>query len=104
MPSYAKKKDNSKAFLLMGLVFGVLAVFFTLMHHFNIIKTLDLFLTATYVLYFVGVALLYNGAYCKTKNHQTSRILSTVLGALFCLAAIIMLIYGIANGLISVFG
>ena len=103
-PKALAKKKNPTRFLSMGIIFGLLAIFFVVMHYFNVIKTLDLFLTVTYVVYFVGLALLYNAAYCKTKNYRISKIISNIVGSLFILVAIVMLIYGFSTGTISIFG
>lgn len=98
---YQTKK--AKSYLVFGIIFGILALFFALMYHFNIIKTLDLFLAVTYVVYFAGLTLIYNGAYCKETNKKTSKSISYFIGLLFILLAIIMLVFGFSTGRISFF-
>ncbi|MBP3431900.1 MAG: hypothetical protein J6K39_03505 [Clostridia bacterium] len=92
---------NGKKFMVMGIIFGILTIIFTLLYHFNIIKTFDTYLCATYVVYFVGLALLYNGAYCKEKSSVKSQHLNYVIAAIFIILAIVMLIYGFSTGMVS---
>lgn len=92
---------SSKKYLWLGITFSLLAVLFAVLYYVNIISTMDLFLAVTYVAYFVGLALLYNGAYCRERSHKNSTILNFVLGCLFILLSTGMLIYGFATGKVS---
>ncbi len=93
--------QTSKKFLVLGLLFSAFAILFSILYYLNVISTLDLFLSVTYVAYFVGLALLYNGAYNKEKKHKKATAVNYLIGLLFVVVAIGMLIYGFSTGLIS---
>lgn len=96
-------EKSSKKYLIFGIIFSLFAITFGLLHYFKVIKSLDLFLSVTYIAYFVGIALLYNGAYNRNYNRTKSTLLNFVLGGIFILAAIVMLIYGLATGIVIMF-
>ncbi len=91
----------SKRYLFMGILFGILAIFFALMYYFNVIQTLDLLLSVVYVMYFAGLALVYNGAYCKTHQYKVGFTLSLIAGIMLIVASVVLLIYGLSTGQIS---
>lgn len=90
--------SNTKKYIWLGITFSVLAILFAILYYVNIISTMDLFLAVTYVAYFVGLALLYNGAYNRAKNHKNATLINFILGVLFILLSTGMLIYGFATG------
>jgi len=92
---------KAKNYLATGIVFAVLAILFTLLYYFNAIKSLDLYVAVTYVVYFVGMALFYNGAFCNQQNYKKAKIFNYLLATVFILIAITMLIYGFASGRIT---
>lgn len=87
--------------LSYGTLFAAGAIIFGLLYYFKAVKYLDLYYTVTYILYFVGVALLYNASYCKQKNHKTASRISSLVALLMIVASIVMLIYGFASGRIA---
>lgn len=88
----------SKKCLFMGIFFSLLAITFFLLYHFKVIKTLDLMLTVTYILYFIGLALIYNGAYNREFDRTKSTAISFGIGCLAILCALVLLIYGLITG------
>ncbi len=91
--------------LFIGLFFSIMAVGFALLYYFKVIRYLDLYLCVTYLLYLVGLALIYNGVYNKEKNHPSnvSKKINYIIGALCVMGSVGMLIYGIASGQIELF-
>ncbi len=94
---------SSKRFAFIGVLFCAFAIVFALLYYFNVISNLDLYLSVTYVSYFVGLALMYNGAYAREHGFKPSTITNFVFGAIFMIASIILLVYGLASGLIVMF-
>lgn len=92
-----------KRYLFLGIFFSVFALAFVLLHHFNIIRDMDLLLAVTYVSYFVGIALIYNGAYLREHSKTKSTGLCFIIGSLFVVLSTTLLIYGIATGRILLF-
>ncbi len=91
----------TKWYLFIGLSFCLVAVLFVLLYHFNVINNLTLMLTSVYVSYFVGIGLMFNGAYCKKNVHDKSAWLNGLLGGAFVIAAIVLLVIGLTNGQIQ---
>ena len=77
---------EAKKYILLGTVFGILSITFALLYHYKVISTLNLFTCVTYVVYFAGLALLYNGSLSKT---------------IMIVASAVLLIYGFATDNIS---
>ena len=96
-----KKAKNA---LIFGIIFSALAIFFVMIYHFNVIKSLDLFLSATYVSYFLGLALFYNASYCNERGFKVAKKISVFAGFVLVIAAIVLLSYGFATGQIDFFG
>lgn len=94
---------SSKRFIGLGIIFSIFAIFFALLYYFDFISTMDLFLSVTYVAYFVGIALMYNGAYTREHSKTKATALSFIVGACFILASIGMLIYGLMTGTVILF-
>lgn len=94
---------NSKRYLWLGVMFCLFALLFTILYYLDLIKTLDLFLCVVYVAYFVGLALMYNGAYNRAKERTKSTLLNFIFGAIFMILAIGLLIYGLITETIVLF-
>lgn len=94
---------GAKKYMILGTFLSLLAITFALLYHFNVIKTFDLYLAVTYVSYFVGLALMYNGAYNRTFVRTKSTVINFVLGGIFILGSIALLIYGLVAGTIVLF-
>ncbi len=92
---------TTRRYLLYGLMFCLSAVLFVLLYYFNVIKNLNLTLTTVYVGYFVGLALLFNCAYCKKNLHNASAWVNGLCGGAFLIAAIVLLVIGLTNGQIQ---
>ncbi len=97
------QSKTAKKYMILVFLFCVFAVVFALLYQLNIIETMSLYLSATYVTYFVGLAILYNGAYCKEKGSNSAKKLSYIFGTLIILLSIGLLIYGFATDQISMF-
>lgn len=93
----------SKRYLIMGIIFSLMSILFLVLYHFKFIKTLNLMLTLVYVLFFVGVALLYNGAYLRTLNKNKSTAINFFVSILLMVVSMGLLIYGLSSGAIDLF-
>lgn len=89
--------------VLMGIIFGSLAIVFAILYHFNLIKEMDLLLAGTYIAYFVGLALLYNGAYLREYDKTASTVINFIFGFICISLSIALLVYGLVNGTIVLF-
>ncbi|MGN1201494.1 MAG: hypothetical protein ACI4R8_04500 [Candidatus Caccovivens sp.] len=98
-----KLSRGAKKYMIMGIFLSILAISFALLYYFNLIKRLDLFLAVTYITYFVGLALMYNGAYNRTFIRNKATVINFILGILFILGSIALLIYGLITGVIVIF-
>ncbi len=94
---------SAKKYMFTGIFLSLMAITFALLYHFNVIKRLDLYLAVTYVTYFVGLALMYNGAYNRTHIHTKATVINFILGGIFILGSIGLLIYGLITGVIVMF-
>lgn len=94
---------SSKRYIFLAIIFSLVTITFGVLYHFNIIARMDLYLAVTYVTYFVGIALLYNGAYVRESGHTTPTGFNFGFGILFIIASITMLVYGLVSGLIILF-
>lgn len=90
-------KSETKRFVLLGILFSIFAITFALLYHFKVINYMSLFLAVTYVSYFVGIALFYNGAYTRNKDKTTPTKLNFVFGFVFIGISIVLLIYGLVT-------
>ena len=95
---------KSKKAIIYGSISCILAIGFALLYYFNIIKTLDSFLSLTYVAYFVSLGLIFVGSYQKECANRRAELTANIFGFICLLASTIMLIYGFATGLISFVG
>ena len=94
---------QEKTAIFMIIFFSLIAIAFALFYVFDVINTLDSFLVAIYMSYFLGLALMYFSSYQKQKGHRTSRTLCLVLSIILILASLAGLIYGFCTGTISLF-
>ena len=62
---------KSKKAIIYGSISCLLAIGFALLYYFNIIKTLDSFLSLTYVAYFISLALIGFPTQVKLFNTAT---------------------------------
>lgn len=92
---------KSKKAIIYGSISCLLAIGFALLYYFNIIKTLDSFLSLTYVAYFISLALIFVGSYQKECQNNKTALVANIFGFVFMLASTVMLIYGFSTGLIS---
>lgn len=86
-----------------GLCAIVIAVLFFVqkLSSISIISALDIYMAVNYVTYFVGLALIFTGMYCREKEYRKTKIFSFTLGTLFIMLAIALLVYGYVSGNIS---
>ncbi len=96
-------KSETKRFIILAILFSIIAISFSLLYHFKIVTYLSLYLAVTYTSYFVGLALLYNGAYNREKEKNVAKKLNLIFGVLFVLLSIALLVYGIIVGDIVLF-
>lgn len=94
---------DTKRFIFMAILFSAVTITFSLLYYYRIITYLGLMLTVTYMSYFVGLALLYNGAYARNQQRVTSTKLNFAFGIIFILVSIALLVYGITVGEIILF-
>lgn len=92
---------KGKKLIIFGTLASVLAIGFVVLYYLNVIKTLDSFLSLTYVAYFVSLSITFVGSYQKECGHKTATKLCYLFGLLILLGATVMLIYGFSTGLIS---
>lgn len=93
---------SQKSTIFIGSLFGLCAILFSLLYYFKLVKNLDLYMTAIYVMYFVGMAFFFNGMYLKNKQVKFWWI-SYTLGIILPLASTGMLIYGFSTGMLEWF-
>lgn len=91
---------QQKKFLILGIVFSVLAIAFALFYYFDVIRFLDNYLALVYVIYFVGLALMFAGSY--VQNNPLARLILIIISILLIVASTIMLIVGFATGYIDI--
>ena len=93
-------EKKQRIYLIFGIVFSLLAIAFALFYYFGAIKFLDNYLALTYVVYFVGLAVMFAGSY--VQNNKVAKIILFCLSIALVAASIIMLIIGFAKGYIDI--
>ncbi len=96
---------SARRYLLIGLFFSCAAVVLALLYYFKVIRYLDLYLSVIYIMYLLGLALVFNGVYNRDKNHPSviSKRANYIVGGLCILGSIGMLIYGLVSGQVELF-
>lgn len=94
---------SEKFALTLGIFFCLATIVFVLLYQFNVFTQLTPFLTCMYVLYFIGLALLYNGTFNKSRGNVVASKICYTISTLFILGSTGMLIYGFISGQISLF-
>lgn len=94
---------KSKKLIIFGILSCIFAIGFAFLYYFKLIKTLDSFLSLTYICYFTSLALTFLGSYQKENGRKTVGIVFSVFGVICLFGATTMLIYGFATGNISFF-
>lgn len=94
---------TSKRYLILAIIFSITTIVFGLLYHFKVISRMDLNLSVIYISYFVGIALLYNGAYHREHSQTKATTFNFLFGILFILVSIGLLIYGFVTGTIILF-
>ncbi len=97
------QSKKAKRFLIFGIVFCALTVIFALLYDFDIIPTMSTYLCATYVLYFIALAIFYNGAYSNEKGSKSTKVISYIFGLIALALSITLLVYGFVTGEITLF-
>ena len=92
---------SQKKNILFATLFSALAIVFSLLYHFHVVKFLDNFLTLTYILYFIGLALMFTGGYQKNVGNRGYAKLLYTLSIIIILAAMAFIILGLAKGWIE---
>ncbi len=95
-----KKTKNQ---MIMVIFFSVIAIVFAVLHVVGVVKNLDSYLAMTYMSYFLGLAMMYLGAYQKQKERFTSMRWCYIASIVLILIAIASLIYGLCTGDITLF-
>ena len=94
---------RAKTMVFMIIFFSLIAIAFALLYVFGVIKTLDSYLVATYMSYFLGLAMMYFASYQKQKEHYKSTYLCFALSIILILISIAALVYGLCTGTITLF-
>ena len=92
--------SQQKKYLVLGIVFSTLAIAFALIYYFNVIRFLDSYLALVYVIYFVGLALMFAGSY--VRNNHFARLVLILTSIAMIIASTIMLIIGFSMGYIDI--
>ena len=88
----------SKKFVILSVMFCVLAILFFVLFEFSVISNMTLYLALVYVAYFAGLALFYNSANLRQTNKRTSANITLVFSLIIILASIVLMIYGLVSG------
>lgn len=94
---------ETRRFVILAIIFSIFAITFALLYHFKVVNYMTLYLAVTYVSYFVGIALFYNGAYTRNKDKTTSTKLNFIFGFVFIAISIALLVYGLVTKEIILF-
>lgn len=94
---------SEKFSLTLSIFFCIATLVFVLLYYFNVFSQLTTFLTSIYVLYFIGLAVLYNGTFNKTRGNIVASKICYTISSLFILGSTALLIYGFISGQISLF-
>jgi len=94
---------KAKSQVYMVIFFSLIAIAVAVLHVVGIIKNLDSYLSMTYMSYFLGLAMMYLGAYHKQKKRYSSMRWCYGVSVLLILVAVVSLIYGLCTGEISLF-
>ncbi len=97
------QSKSAVRYTVLGILFAVLAIVFALLYYFNVISGMDLYLAVTYISYFAGLALFYNGAFTRESGRKTSTALNFIFGTILIIISTVLLIYGFCTGRISLF-
>lgn len=89
---------TTKRFILLSVVFCVLAIVFFVLFELNFISNLTLYLALVYIAFFIGLALYYNSVNLRYTSKKTSSNITLIISLVIILASIALLIYGLATG------
>ncbi len=89
---------TTKRFILLSVVFCVLAIVFFVLFELNFISNLTLYLALVYIAFFIGLALYYNSVNLRYASKKTSSNITLIISLVIILASIALLIYGLATG------
>ncbi len=98
-----EQTNKSKKYLLAVILFAAMAIGFGVVYYLNLIKNLSLIMAVPYILYFVGIAIFFNGSYCGETNRPKAKRWNYFFGFLIILAAAGILIYGFVTGQVHMF-
>lgn len=96
-----QQTKTAKRSLLYVIFFSAIAITFGLIYYFGLIKGLNTIMAVSYVIYFVGLALIFNGTYCKETNRPKAKLINYLAGMIFILGAAGVLIYGFTTGTVQ---
>lgn len=88
----------SKKFVILSVMFCLLAILFFVLFELSVIKNMTLYLALVYVAYFAGLALLYNSMNLRQSNKRKSANVTLVFSLIIILTSIVLMIYGLASG------
>lgn len=89
---------TTKRFILMSIVFCLLAIVFFVLFKLNFISNLTLYLTLVYIAFFIGLAMYYNAVNLRYASKKTSSTIMLVLSIVITIGSIALLIYGMVTG------
>lgn len=88
----------SKKFVILSVLFCLLAILFFVLFELSVIKNMTLYLALVYVAYFAGLALFYNSINLRQTNKRKSANVTLVFSLIIILASIVLMICGFVSG------
>lgn len=89
---------TTKRFILLSVIFSILAIVFFVLFELNFISNLTLYLALVYIAFFTGLALYYNAVNLRHSSKTTSSNITLIISLIIILASIALLIYGFVTG------
>ena len=94
-------RSRSSLYIWISVFFCALTLVFFLLYELDIISTLNLYLTLTYIAYFVGLALFFNAGSLRFNGKVASSKICLAFATILVIVAMVALIYGFATGIIE---
>lgn len=89
---------TTKRFILLSVIFSILAIVFFVLFELNFISNLTLYLALVYISFFTGLALYYNSVNLRHSKKIASSNITMIIALIIVLASIALLIYGFVTG------
>ena len=94
-------RSRSSLYIWISVFFCALTLVFFVLYELDLISTLNLYLTLTYVAYFVGLALFFNAGSLRFNGKVASSKICMAFSIILVLVAVVALIYGFSTGIIE---